>query len=40
LSLEEDIIQIFMGPSEKGKLWTLSQLFCVLIIFVLMLGTL
>jgi hypothetical protein len=27
LSLEEDIIHIYMGPSEKGKLWTLSKLF-------------
>jgi hypothetical protein len=25
--LEEDIIHIYMGPSEKGKLWTLSKLF-------------
>jgi hypothetical protein len=34
LSLKEVIIQIYMGPSEKGKLWTLSQLFWVLIIFI------
>jgi hypothetical protein len=40
LSLEEDIIQIYMGPSEKEKLYTLSQLFWVLIIFVKVLGTL
>jgi hypothetical protein len=33
LSLEEDTMQIYMDQ-EKGKLWTLSQLFSVLIIFV------
>jgi hypothetical protein len=32
--LGEGKIQICMGQSEKGKLWTLSQLFWLLIIFV------